>query len=132
MKFLNYCLHLIRKLKILDKYPPEDTEVRLAEALATAPSIHFAEKFVDDWLRGHRKAPMPVDIYGATNAAHNLSKPSFSSFLVPLEPGEEPPGYKCDKCKDTGYVEVRAKAKPWDSKGEPYTGVRKCDCQVRA
>lgn len=120
---------LIRKFKVLPKYPNDEGEARLIKALQAASEFKYAAKWVEDWINHNRKCPMPCDVFeqfqyrGGSGGLDQAQK-----FLKPLAPGEAvpPPDYYCNQCEDTGFFIVRTDVPMPDAPNWYYEAAKRC------
>lgn len=119
-------LDLVRKWKILEKYPTSDAgEEALAEALAKM-SPPIASQYVLNWIRENRKCPMPVDIYSHLGRSQKPARVQISDF-PPIPKGEAipPPEFSCNQCEDTGWYIIELPQRSADT-NIPYTATKRC------
>lgn len=124
----DYASTLVARFSDLDKFPITDAgQDELIKAMMEAPTVDRGKRFVDDWLRDHRKAPKPADIYQALKPAKMRKLYADFEPLPMPAPGEDypPPEYFCNQCGDTGWYIIQLPQKTADS-GVNYTAAKRC------
>lgn len=123
---------LVIKFKILEKYPKTaEGELALMEALSAADTKVQAEQFVNGWIRGNKRCPMPCDIYQAldTPGRRHAGRYSVHYGGFPAIPAGAPipaAEYHCDQCQDSGWFIVPTKKAIPDRPGQFYTAAKRC------
>lgn len=128
MLLKDYASKLVQRFDGLDKFPGSNAAVdELIKAMMEAPHIDAAKHFVDDWLRDHRRAPLPCDLYQAFKPTKMRKLYENFPSIPPFEPGQAipPPEYFCNQCGDTGWYIVQLPQKTADS-GVHYTAAKRC------
>lgn len=119
---------LVRRWKILDKYPKlDDGERRLIEALRKAPKLETAETWVEEWIKRNKRCPAVSEVYEEYEYRSNPLTHA-ANYLPPLPPGVEPPPpeYYCDQCEDQGFYIVKTNRPVPDCPGLYYEAAKKC------
>src|SRR5262249_49772036 len=95
----------VERFSGLAKYPRTDAGVdELVRAMCTASDAQAAERWVTDWVKENKSAPMPADIYRAFELQGGFQSTRQIADGMRLENGDwAPPKYKCNLCADSGW-----------------------------